>query len=330
MSLTGSRLATAVALLLLAAALVAEAQQEVKVARIGLLGITSREASLEGLEALRQGLRERGWVEGQNIVIEERWAQGKVERLANIAAELVLLKVDVILTGNHAGALAAKNATMTIPVVMIAGDDPVRSGLVASLARPGGNVTGLTSVVDVGIIGKQVQMLTELVPNLSRVAVLRDPADLLAATALSEAERAARSLRVRIQAVDVRGPDELERAFAAMTKERAGAVLVLRGGIFFLHRSRLATLAAKHKLPAIFMDRRWVEVGCLMSYGADPLDLFRRVGFYVDKILKGTKPADLPVEQPTRFELVINRKTARALGLTIPPSLLVQANRFIE
>jgi putative ABC transport system substrate-binding protein len=321
---------SALTLALLAAPLAAEAQKEAKVARIGLLGFTSRDASLENLGAFRQGLRERGWVEGQNIVIEERWAEGKVERRAHLAAELVRLKVDVIVAPSHPAALAARDATTTVPVVMIAGDDPVRSGLVASLARPGGNVTGLTSAVDVGIIGKQLQMLTELVPNLSRVAVLGDPAEPLTASVLSEAERAARSLRVRFQAVDVRGPDELERAFATMTSERAGAVLVGRAGIFFRHRSRLATLAAKHKLPAMFMDRRWVAVGGLMSYGADPLDLFRRVGTYVDKILKGAKPADLPVEQPTKFELVINGKTAKALGLTIPQSVLIRADEVIQ
>ncbi|MGH9369831.1 MAG: ABC transporter substrate-binding protein [Thermoanaerobaculia bacterium] len=333
MSLTGRwfrRFATAVAFLLLAVALAAEAQREAKVARIGLLGITSRQVSLENLGAIRQGLRERGWVEGQNIVIEERWAEGKVERLGNVAAELVRLKVEVILALNQAAALAAKNATTTIPVVMIAGDDPVQSGLVASLARPGGNVTGLTSNVDLGITSKQVEMLAELVPNLSRVAVLTDPADPLTGSVLSEVERAARALRVRVQAVDVRAPDELERAFAAMTRERAGAVLVGRGGMFFLHRSRLATLAAKHKLPAMFIDRRWVEVGGLMSYGSDPLDLLRRVGTYVDKILKGAKPADLPIEQPTKFEFVINLRTVRALGLTIPPSLLLRVDQVIE
>jgi putative ABC transport system substrate-binding protein len=315
---------------LLAAPVAADAQQEAKVARIGLLGVASRAASLENLEAFRQGLRERGWVEGQNIVIEERWADGKIERSASFAAELVRLRVDVIIAPSHVAALAAKNATMTIPVVMIAGDDPVRSGLVASLARPGGNITGLTYNVDVGIIGKQLQMLTEVVPNLSRVAVLRDLADPLAASVLTEAERAARSLRVRIQVVDVRGPDELEKAFAAMTRERAGAVLLTRGGMFFLQRSRLATLAAQHKLPAMFVDRRWVKVGGLMSYGVDPFESFRRVATYVDKILKGAKPADLPVEQPTKFELVINGKTAKALGLTIPPSVLIRADEVIQ
>jgi ABC-type uncharacterized transport system substrate-binding protein len=327
---TRSRLTTAVGLLLLVAALVAEAQQKAKVPRVGFLGSATPEASLESSEAFWRGMRERGWVEGQNIVIEARWAEGKVERLANFALELVRLKVDLIVAPSSPAALAAKNASNTIPVVMIAYDDPVRSGLVTSLARPGGNITGLTMSVDVGVIHKQLQMLTEVVPNLSRVAVLRDPTDPAAKYVLSEAERAARLSRVRVQAVDVRSPDELEGAFAAMTKERAGAVLVPRSSMLFGYRSRLATLAAKHKLPTILPDDRWVVVGGLMSYGPDNLDLLRRVATYVDKILKGAQPGDLPVEQPTKFDLVINLKTARAFGLTIPPVLLLQANQVIE
>ncbi len=290
MSFKGNHLATAVALLLLVAALAAEAQQQAKVPRVGLLASASREAGLEGLEAFRQGMRERGWVEGQNFLLEERRAEGKDERLASLAAELVRLKVDVIIAPSHPAALAAKNATAAIPVVMIAYDDPVRSGLVASLARPGGNVTGLTMSIDAGLISKQLQMLTEAVSNLSRVAVLRDPANPAAAFALSEAERAARLLGVRVQAVSVRGPDDLEGAFAAMTRERASAVLVTRSGMLFVHRSRLAALAAKHKLPAMLPDGRWVVVGGLMSYGPDNLDLLRRVATYVDKILCGQDP----------------------------------------
>ena len=326
MSPTGSRLATA-ALLLLVAALAAEAQ---KIPRVGFLNSATREATLEGVEAFWRGMRARGWVEGQNIVSETRWAEGKVERFANFASELVRLKVDVIVAPSSSAALAAKNASTTIPVVMIAYDDPVRSGLVTSLARPGGNVTGLTMSVDVGIISAQLQMLTEVVPNLSRVAVLRDPTDSAAASVLNEAERAGRLVRVRFHAVDVRRPDELEGAFAAMTRERTGAVLVPRSAMLFGHRSRLATLAAKHRLPTVLPDGRWVMVGGLMSYGPDNLDLLQRAATYVDKILKGAKPADLPVEQPTKFELVINLKTAKALGLTIPPSLLLRTGQVIE
>lgn len=329
MTLVGTWLATAVALLLLVAPLAkAQDYREGKVARVGLLAITSRDTAV-GREDFRQALRDRGWVEGQNIVVEERWAEGKVERLANFAAELVRLKVEVIIAPNEQAALAAKNATTTIPIVMIASDDPVRSGLVASLGRPGGNITGLSRNPDVAIIGKQLQMLTTCVPNLSRVALLRHQADPFAASALSEAERVARSLRIRVHAVDVRDPDELENAFAAMTRDRTGAVLVMSGP-FTRYRSRIAALAAKHRLPGIFQFRQWVEAGGLMSYGPDFVDLARRAATYVDKILKGTKPGDLPIEQPTTFELVINLKTARALGLTIPPALLQQASQVIE
>jgi putative ABC transport system substrate-binding protein len=313
-----------------AAPLAAQAQQA-KVARIGLLAIASREAELEKLEAFWQAMRERGWVKGQNVVIEERWADGKVERLASFAAELVRRKVDLIIAPGQAAALAARSATTTVPIVMIAFDDPVRSGLVSSLARPGGNVTGVTYIAEVGIIGKQLQMLTEVVPNLSSVALLKDPADPRATSVLTEMQGAARSLRLRVQVVNVRGPDELEGAFATIARERAGAVLVQPSGMFYVPQSRLVTLAAKHRLPAIFWRGDWVEAGGLISYGgADYLELLRRSATYVDRILKGAKPADLPVEQPTKFELVINLKTAKALGLTIPPSLLLRADQVIE
>jgi putative ABC transport system substrate-binding protein len=329
MTLVGTWLATAVALLLLVAPLAkAQDSREGKVARVGLLAIGARDTAL-GWEDFRQALRDRGWVEGQNIVIEERWAEGKVERLANFAAELVRLKVEVIIAGGDRQALAAKNATTTIPIVMIASDDPVRGGLVASLGRPGGNITGLSRNPDVAIIGKQLQMLTTCVPNLSRVALLRHPADLFAASALSEAERVARSLQIRVQAVDVRGPDELENAFAVMTRDRTGAVLVTSSPAL-PYRARVVALAAKHRLPAMFLLRQWVEAGGLMSYGPDYIVLARRAATYVDKILKGAKPGDLPIEQAATFELVINLKTARALGLTIPPSLLQQVNHVIE
>ena len=329
MTLVGTGLATAVALLLLVAPLAkAQDSREGKVARVGLLAMSSRDTAV-GWDDLRQALRDRGWVEGQNIIFEERWAEGKVERLADFAAELVRLKVEMILAGGDAQALAAKNATTTIPIVMIATDDPVRSGLVVSLARPGGNITGLSRIPDVAIIGKQLQMLTTCVPNLSRVALLRHPADPFAASALSEAQRVARSLRIRVHAVDVRGPDEIENAFAAMTRDRMGAVLATTGPLT-PSRSRVVALAAKHRLPAIFQVRQWVEAGGLMSYGPDFGDLNRRAATYVDKILKGAKPGDLPIEQAATFELVINLKTARALGLTIPPSLLQQASHVIE
>jgi len=329
MLLVGTWLATAVALLLLVAPLAkAQDSREGKVARVGLLAIGARDTA-EGREDFRQALRDRGWVEGQNIVVEERWAEGTVERLANFAAELVRLKVEVILAPNDPAALAAKNATTTIPIVMIVSDDPVRGGLVASLGRPGGNITGLSRIPAVAIIGKQLQVLTTCVPNLSRVALLRHPADPFAASALSEAERVARSLQIRVQAVDVRGPDELENAFAAMTRDRTGAVLAMSGPLN-PYKSRVVALAAKHRLPVLFQHRLWVEAGGLMSYGPDQVDLIRRAATYVDKILKGAKPGDLPIEQAATFELAINLKTARALGLTIPPSLLQQASQVIE
>src|SRR5712692_190408 len=326
MTLVGTALVTAVALLLLVAPLAkAQDSREGKVARVGLLAIGARDTA-EGREDFRQALRDRGWVEGQNIVVEERWAEGTVERLANFAAELVRLKVEVILAPNDPAALAAKNATTTIPIVMIVSDDPVRSRLVASLGRPGGNITGLSRIPDVAIIGKQLQMLTTCVPNLSRVALLRHPADPFAASALSEAQRVARSLQIRVQAVDVRGPDELENAFAAMTRDRTGAVLAMSGPLN-PYKSRVVALAAKHRLPVLFQHRLWVEAGGLMSYGPDQVDLIRRAATYVDKILKGAKPGDLPIEQAATFELAINLKTARALGLTIPPSLLQHASQ---
>jgi putative tryptophan/tyrosine transport system substrate-binding protein len=314
-----------------AAAVDAQEHKAGRVARVGLLFVSSREAAFKTLEAVRQGMRERGWVEGQNLLFEERWAEGKVERLATFAEDLVRLKVDVIVATTHQAALAAKNATIAIPIVMISFDDPVRTGLVASLARPGRNITGLTNA-DVEIVSKQLQMLSEIVPNLSRVAALKNPIDPITATWLNEAERAARSLRARVQGFEVRGPDDLEAAFAAMARKRVDALLVAMGGSGFLfrHRSRLTTLAAKHRLPTVFPFRAWVEAGGLMSYGPDPYDLQRRVGIYVDKILKGAKPGDLPIEQSTKFEFVINLKTAKALGLTIPPSLLARADQVIE
>ncbi len=329
MTLVGTALVTAVALLLLVAPLAkAQDSREGKVARVGLLAIGARDTA-EGREDFRQALRDRGWVEGQNIVVEERWAEGTVERLANFAAELVRLKVEAIIAPNDPAALAAKNATTTIPIVMIVSDDPVRGGLVASLGRPGGNITGLSRIPAVAIIGKQLQVLTTCVPNLSRVALLRHPADPFAASALSEAERVARSLQIRVQAVDVRGPDELENAFAAMTRDRTGAVLAMSGPLN-PYKSRVVALAAKHRLPVLFQHRLWVEAGGLMSYGPDQVDLIRRAATYVDKILKGAKPGDLPIEQAATFELAINLKTARALGLTIPPSLLQHASQVIE
>ncbi len=308
---------------LLAAPLAAEAQVPGKVPRVGFLGPRTRADAAPYLDAFLLGLRETGWVEGKNIFIEYRWAEGRQERLP----ELVRLKVDVILAGPTSAAVAAKNATSTIPIVTTSAGDP-GIGLVASLARPGGNVTGLSFSVEMATFGKGLELLKETVPKVRRVAVLSNPAN--PAHALAIKEVAARSVGVQLQLLEARGPTELDSAFAAMARERAGAVLVMADSTFGFYRTRLRDLAAKGRLPAMYGLREHPEVGGLMSYGADNRDNFRRAATYVDKILKGTKPADLPVEQPTKFELVINLKTAKALGLTIPPSLLQRADEVIQ
>jgi putative ABC transport system substrate-binding protein len=316
---------------LLAAPLAAEAQQAAKVPRIGYLALNPA-ANPHLHEAFRQGLRDLGYVEGRNVVIENRDAEGKPERLPALAAELVLLKVDVIVANPTVAALAAKQATSTLPIVFTVAADPVTSGLVTSLARPGGNVTGLSNLAP-ELVGKGLELIKQAVPGVSRVAVLWQPGFLPERTAkdmLKEAEVAARALGVRLQFVEARGPGDFDRAFADMTRARAGALTVLGGSMFFSERRRLVALAAKNRLLAVYPWREGVDAGGLMAYGPDLADLFRRTAPYVDKILKGAKPGDLPVEQPTKFELVINLKTAKALGLTIPPSLLQRADQVIE
>jgi putative ABC transport system substrate-binding protein len=322
----------------LAAPRAAEAQQAGKVYRIGYLSPSSpsdpeRLASPfgeRGLAAFRQGLRELGYVEGKNIAIEKRWAEGKFERLPDLAAELVRLKVDIIVSVVTQASLAAKNATRTIPIVMVAPGDPLGSGLVANLARPGGNVTGPSSMYS-DLVVKQLEVLKEIVPGLSRVAVLWNPANAAwQAQMLKATEVAATALRLQVQLVEARGPDELEGAFAGMARERASALLVAVDVIFALHARRIADLAAKRHLPAMYGSSEHVEAGGLISYAPDIPDVFRRAATYVDKILKGAKPSDMPVEQPTKLLLVINVKTAKALGLTIPPSLLLRADQVIE
>jgi putative ABC transport system substrate-binding protein len=316
---------------ILAAPLAVEAQQSGKLFRIGVLGnvpLTDPEgARVWG--AFIQGLRELGYVEGRNITIEFRSSDGKYERLPELAAELVRLKVDVIVAPAGQNVVAAQRATRTIPIVMSGLTDPVESGLVASLARPGGNVTGLSGF-STEIVGKQLELLKEMAPKVSRVAILWNPANQSHPLLLREAEAAARLLRVQIQTLEVRGPDDFEPAFAAVTRERAGALLVAADGMFLLHRARIADLAAKTRLPAMYGLREYVDAGGLVVYGPSLRENFRRAATYVDKILKGAKPADLPVEQPTKFELIINLKTARALGLTIPPSLLLRADEMIQ
>ena len=327
---TVTRLATAVILLLLATPLTADAQPTGKVYRIGYIQ-TAAPSEMEHLtRALDEGLRELGYVEGRNIVFERRFAEGRQERLPALAAELVRLNVDVILTGGNPVIAAVKQATATIPVVMAVSRDPVGTGFVASLARPGGNITGLSNDPGPDIHGKLLEFLKQAVPGTSRVAYLWNPVPPGAETYRKVIESAARKLGVTLQPAQVRGRNEFEGAFAAMVRERADAVVVASDPLLFPARSQIVLLAARHRLPAVYGNREYAEVGGLMSYGPNIAHLFRRAATYVDKILKGTKPGDLPVEQPTNFELVINLKTAKALGLTIPSSLLLRADHAIE
>jgi putative ABC transport system substrate-binding protein len=329
----GLRLAFSITLLLggLFSPVAVKAQQGAKVPRIGYLAV-DRAAGPHLIEAFRQGLRDLGYVEGSNVVIEYRDAEGKFERLPALAAELVALKVDVIVAGGTPLILAAKQATRTLPIVFAAASDPVTDGLVTSLARPGGNVTGLSNIAP-ELVGKRLELLKQAVPGVSRVAVLWQPGATGERTEkdmLKGAEVAARALGVRLQVVEARGPADFDRAFSDMTRARADALTVLPSVMFITERRRLVDLAAKNRLPAVYPSREYVDVGGLMAYGPHVADLFRRAATYVDKILKGAKPGDLPIEQPTKFELVINLKTAKALGLTIPPSLLARADEVIQ
>jgi putative tryptophan/tyrosine transport system substrate-binding protein len=326
-------LAIAVALLLLVAPLASTfAQPAKKMPSIGYLALRlpSDPQGKLYLDAFLDGLRERGWVEGKNIVIEYRWAEGRSDRLADLAAELVGRKIDVIVALSTPAAVAAKNATQTIPIVMTTGGDPERLGLVASLGRPGGNVTGLSYGVGMDIFGKQMELLKEVVPKLRRLAILSNPANPSHGLALKAVSAAAGSLGLELQLLETRGPEEFDSAFAAMAEERADALLVLADGIFALHRARLQDLAARQRLAVMYGQREHVEAGGLMSYNPDFRDSFRRAATYVDKILRGAKPAELPVEQPTKFDLMINVKTAKALGIEIPKSMLFRADRVIE
>jgi putative ABC transport system substrate-binding protein len=324
-------LAVVITLNLFLAPLAADAQQAGKVPRIGFLSLTSPSDRPFLLDAFRQRLRELGWVEGQNIVIDYRYAEDRVDRLPDLAAELVRLKVDLIVaSAGTQVATAAKNATETIPIVMIFVRDPVGTGLIASLARPGGNVTGDAGTAGMEIFAKQLELLKETVPKIRRVAILSNPTNAYHQLAIREVNVAARSLGVQLQILEARGPNEFDAAFAAMAKERVGALLVVSDAILNSHRTRLADLAARSRLPAAYGVRESVEAGGLMSYGPSLLDSHRRAATYVDKILKGAKPAELPVEQPTKFELVINLKTAKALGLTISQTLLLRADHVIE
>jgi putative ABC transport system substrate-binding protein len=315
--------------MLLALSFPAWAQQAKKVPRIGYLTATSASAIRARIEAFRQGLRELGYVEGKNIVIESRYAEGKLDRLSELAGELVRLKVDVIVSAGPPPTRAAKQATVTIPIVMAFDDDPVGSGFVASLARPGGNITGLATLAP-EISGKQLELLREIALKLSRVAVLGNATQPGTAQALRETELAAGAFRVQLQYLEVGSPKDIEIAFRAASKERAEAVLVLSSPILFSQRRQVADLAVKSRLPTIYGRPEYVEDGGLVFYGVSYTDLYRRAATYVDKILKGAKPADLPVEQPTKFELVINLKAAKQIGLTIPPNMLARADRVIK
>jgi len=306
-----------------------QAQQATKIPRIGYLTVASLSSNVARIEAFRRGLRELGYVEGKNVVIAWRSAEGKFERQDELAAELVQLKVDVIVSSGPTMTQAAKEATATIPIVMAQDSDPVGNGFVASLARPGGNITGL-SVLAPELSGKQLELLKEILPKLSRVAVLGNSNEPANAKTLKEIESAAKSFGVQVQPLDAQAPKDIAPAFRAATKARADAVLVLASAIVTDHRTQIANLALKSRLPAIYGSSIWVSDGGLMSYGTSLADLSRRAATYVDKILKGAKPAEIPVEQPTKFEFIINLKTAKQIGLTIPPNVLARADRVIR
>ncbi len=322
----------AVAAGIVAAPRASGAQQAGKVARIGILGDTSPpdDSPGSGDAAFRQGLRDLGHVEGRNVTIEYRWAEGKRERLPELAADLVRSRVDVIVALGPASAQAAKNATTTIPVVFLGSGDPIAEGLVSSLARPGGNVTGFAVIAGLDIVGKRLELLKEVVPGVTRMAMLWNPTNPSHVPVLKELPGFAQSLKVELRAIAARGPEDFEGAFATMRKSRVGGLLVLADGVFVLQTARLVNLSVESHLPTIYGNRTFVEAGGLMSYQGSFVTLYRRAATVVDKILKGAKPADIPVEQPTQLELIINLKTAKALGLTIPQSLLARADEVIQ
>ena len=320
---------------LLAAPLAAEAQQAEKVYRIGYLSIGAAPGTpgsyTRPLDGFRQQLRELGWVEGRNLAIEYRFADGRNDRLPGLAEELVRLKVDLLTAAPTPAALAAKKATSTIPLVGLSLTEPVEVGLVPSLARPGGNVTGVSYTFGTEIFGKQLELLRDVVPKVRRVGVIGDPGSSPAYPHMLDAVKSAgKSLGLELQIVEVRKASEFEGAFTALARERAGALLLTGAPLFFLNRTRLADLAAKHRLPSLSTQEQWVDAGGLMSYGPNFVDVYRRGAVYVDRILKGAKPGELPIEQPTNLVLVLNLKTAKKLGLTIPPALRQRADQVIE
>ena len=315
---------------LLAVPLAAEAQHPGKAARIGWLG--DDPATTHYREAFRQGLRELGYVEGRNVAIEYRFVEGKLDRFPAVARELIALDVDVLVAVNGLAALAAKDATRTIPIVFASVGDPVESGLVSSLARPGGNVTGLSNI-SLELVAKGLELLKGALPGVRRIAVLWQPGGRDEPTQMDRLRRAdvaAQALGVRLHLVEARGPADVDRAFSEMVRARAGALSVLSSVLLFNERRRIVALAAKNRLPTMYFASEFVDAGGLMAYSANYTEQYRRIAAYVDRILKGAKPGDLPIEQPTKFNLVINLKTAKALGLTIPPSLLARADQVIE
>jgi putative tryptophan/tyrosine transport system substrate-binding protein len=307
--------------------LIAEAQQAARVYRIGFLIVATAESTAQLLSALTAGLRGLSYIEGRNIIFEPRYADGRLEQLPDLAAELVRLGVDVIVTGGNQHVAAAQHATATIPIVFVATSDPVAAGFVESLARPGGNITGLTAVASQEILGKNLALLKEVVPKLSRVGLL---GQVLSPSGFAELETAARKLNIALEVVDIRNPDNFENSFATMVSKRVGAVIVGSGPLPYLRRQQIADWALTYRLPAIHILKEYAQAGLLMTYGPNLPDLYRRAASYVAKILDGVKPGDLPVEQPSRFELVINLKTAKALGLTIPRDVLVRADEVIQ
>jgi putative tryptophan/tyrosine transport system substrate-binding protein len=322
-------LAVILTLALLAAPLAIGAQGPGKVPRIGYVFARVSSADQRLWDAARQGLRELGYVEGQNITLEVRWAEGRTDRLPELVAELVRSKVDVLVVATTPAALAAKNATRTIPVVFVAVGEAVESGLVANLARPGGNLTGLT-LLNAEISGKRLELLKESLPRISRVAVLTNPGNPIHTVFWRQTLTAAKTLGLKLQPIQVRASEDFEEAFQAATSGRADALLAFDDSLTVGYRTRLVALAAKHRLPTMYGLREFPDAGGLVSYGPNFPDQYRRTGTYVDRILKGARPADLPVEQPTKFELVINLKTAKALALTIPPSVLARADEIIQ
>ena len=314
---------------LLTAPLVAEAQEPTRVWRIGVLGPGSYSSNDPRMEALRRGLRELGYAEGRNVAFEFRWASGNADRLPALAAELVKLKVDAIVTQGTQATDAARRAATTTPIVFAVAGDPVGTGLVASLARPGGNVTGLTDIAS-EIAGKRLDLLREAVPGITRIAVLWNSANPSAAPQMKDTSAGARSLGLSVRSLELGDVSQLEGAFATAVQDQARAVIVLSDSALYGRRVRLAELAVKHRLPCVAWTPEFAESGCLMAYGANVVEMHRRAAMLLDKIFKGVKPADLPIEQPTKFELVINLKTAKALGLTIPQTMLRRADRVID